>query len=114
MSGHAEFRERIRRLLKKHREMAHGYAAVMGPDGLVEFRPRRASSNSASPRYFAIFLGAFVLFKGTLLAELGPETYDQRVDVLNTGNVIAQAGALAMRVDPLSEIVSGQIRRVFH
>lgn len=105
VSGQIEFENRLRRLLRKHRALSRGYSTRMRADGLIEARPRR-SVNPISGRSVLIFLAAFVLFKGFLIANLGPDAYGERLALLESGTVVEKAGAFAMQVDPLSELAA--------
>ena len=103
-----EFEDRLRRLLRKHRAMSRGYTTRMRADGLIVAKPRRAAP-PISGRSILIFLVAFVLFKGFLIANLGNETYDARVARLELGNLTEQAGAFAMQSDPLAELIARKV-----
>jgi len=59
-----------------------------------------------------LFLGAFVFFKAFLVANLGPQTYDDRLARLNNGTVVEQAGAFVMQADPLTVYAAQKIRPV--
>ncbi len=108
VSGQIEFESRLRRLLRKHRALSRGYTTRMRPDGLIEARPRR-SVNPISGRALVLFLGAFVLFKGFLIANLGTAGYADRVALLESGTFVEQAGAFAMQADPLSELAAQKL-----
>ncbi|MFA3918626.1 hypothetical protein [Ruegeria hyattellae] len=105
---HMEFDRRVARLNKKHQAMARGYTARMRPDGLVVVKPRRMRF-AISPRSLFLFIGAFFLFKGFILANLGATTYDDRLDRLRNGTAVEKAGAWVMQIDPLSQVISEQI-----
>ena len=110
-TSHLEFENRIRRLLRKHLAMTRGYTTRMRPDGLIVAQPRRAPS-PISLRAVVLFFGVFVLFKGFLIASLGPTTYDERLGKLEQGNIVEQAGAFAIKPDPLTTIVAAQLHPV--
>ena len=107
-SGHLEFESRIRRLLRKHTAMTQGYTTRMRPDGLIVAYPRRAP-RPISGRAIVMFLGAFVLFKGVMVVNLGPVAYDEKVDRLGQGSLVEQAGAFAMQADPLTALVAQKL-----
>lgn len=110
-TSHLEFENRIRRLLRKHLAMTRGYTARMRPDGLIVAQPVRASS-PISLRAVVLFCGVFILFKGFLIASLGPTTYDERLAKLENGSIVEQAGAFAMKPDPLTALVAAQLRPI--
>ena len=103
-----QFELRLKRLMRKHRAMASGYTTRMRPDGLIVAKPRKTSPR-VTARTFWLFLAAFFLFKGFLLAHLGPQTYEDRVGLLKSGTVVEQAGAWVMQADPITEFVAAKI-----
>ncbi|GHF61605.1 hypothetical protein [Seohaeicola zhoushanensis] len=107
-SGHMEFQTRVRRLLRKHTAMTRGYTTRMRPDGLMVAVPRRPPP-PVSPRSVVMCLGVFILLKGVLIAALGPGDYERRVVRLAEGNFVQQAGAFAMKADPLTALVAVQL-----
>ena len=103
-----QFEERLRLLSRKHNAMARGYVTRIQPDGLIVARPRRATVR-ISPRAIFLFLAAFIGFKAFLVANLGPQTYDDRLARLNDGTMVEKAGAFVMQADPLTMYVAQQI-----
>jgi len=97
----SEFNERLRRLIKKHRAMSRGYTAHLRPDGLIVLQPKRTQF-SISPRSLALFLVAFLAFKGFIIMSLGLATYQDRLSRLEDGTFFERAGAWVMQVDPVS------------
>ncbi len=106
--SHVQFDQRLRRLSRKHRAMSRGYTTRMRPDGLIETKPRR-SRPGISAKSVILFLGAFFLFKGFLIASIGAEGYDERVARLAAGTLPEQAGGFVMQADPLAEMISLKI-----
>ena len=53
-----------------------------------------------------IFLGA-LLFKGTLLASLGPIAYDARVTALAEGTLVERLGAWVLHADAPTRLIAG-------
>lgn len=103
-----DFEHRLRRLMRKHRAMSRGYTTSLRPDGLIVAKPKRRAS-PVSLRSVILFLVAFVLFKGFLIANIGPQAYSERVARLMDGTAIEQAGGVVMQIDPLSQMVSEKI-----
>jgi hypothetical protein len=91
--------------------MARGYTTTIRPDGLIVARPKRQGS-PISGRSVLLFVAAFILFKGFLIASLGPATYDERVARLSVGTPVERAGALTMQIDPLSAYAADRMRRL--
>lgn len=107
-NGQLRFYQRVRSLDRKHRAMDRGYSTYVRPDGLIVARPR-----AARPRLWlrpVIFgLAGFLMFKSFLIAGLGAQVYAERVDRLEAGTVVEQAGAWAMQPDRLSQYIAGFI-----
>lgn len=103
-----DFERRRKKLISKHSEMAHGYGYRMNKDGLLVVKPQR-SSPRLSWRAVVLFLLAFWLFKGFVIANLGPETYNERVTKLSEGAFFERAGAFVMQIDPASDWIARQI-----
>lgn len=106
-----EFDRRIRRLLRKHDRLAQGVVHRVGPDGLITAHPRRRMPLPPLRAIVMILAAAFV-FKAYLLYALGAATYDERLAVLETGNLFEQAGAVVMTPDPATEWMAAQMTRI--
>lgn len=103
-----QFKNRLRRLERKHAAMTNGYQAQMRPDGLIVMTPRR-SGPRISRKAVLLFLAAFFVFKGFLIANIGVDGYQDRVASLQNGNSVEVAGAWVMQIDPLSEWIAQKI-----
>lgn len=107
-----DFGKRVKRIDKRHRKLAtNGYVASVNHDGLIVAKVRRTG-----PRFpwkgIALCFIAFFAFKGFLLNQLGEATYNDRVSSLQSGTFIEKAGAYAMSADPVTVLISEQIRTV--
>lgn len=100
-----DFQMRLRRLIAKHRGMSRGYKTKMRKDGLIVVKPHRSKS-PISMKSFLLFIAAFMLFKGFLIANVGPDAYGERVARLQDGTIVEQAGGYVMQIDPVSELVA--------
>lgn len=100
-----EFSGRLRRIDKIHRR-GGGFEAdgTLGQSHYTKERLRRRRRPLLRPAL--TFLFVMVAFKGFLLASLGPEEYGAKVEGLRQGNVIEQASAFVMAVDPLSSQIA--------
>ncbi|MGR3616716.1 MAG: hypothetical protein ACU0BB_11820 [Paracoccaceae bacterium] len=107
-----QFQNRLRRLERKHTAMANGYTAKLRKDGLIVMSPSRAKSR-ISGQPVILFLLAFFLFKGFLIASIGNVGYDERVAKLQNGNVVEVGGAWVMQSDAMSELIAEKIRPFF-
>ena len=101
------FLNRLDILGHKHQAMSRGYTTWMRDDGLIIVKPRRQKRIMDFPLrgVFLLLLG-FVFFKGFMLASVGPDTYSERVAILNNGTFVEQGGAWVMQVDPISQIIA--------
>ncbi|CUH43187.1 hypothetical protein [Ruegeria atlantica] len=106
-----EFDQRVNRLSKKHAKLSRGYRATMRKDGLVVMKPQRVKSALPLKVLMMCLLGLFA-FKTLLLTSLGPSGYQYRVDALNEGTSVEQAGAWVMQIDPVSLMLSEQLARL--
>jgi hypothetical protein len=106
--SHLQFDKRLHRLGRKHQAMAQGYTTHLRSDGLIVAKPLRVSRRlSAKPAL--LFIAAFFLFKGFLLASLGPDAYGDRIGRLQSGTFVEQAGAWVMQAEPVSQLIARQI-----
>lgn len=103
-----QFGERLRRIDRHHRKLSHGYVASMNHDGLVIARPRRKSSGTPLRGLFLCLL-VLMVFKGFLYAHLGEPAYGDRVALLEGGTVVEKMGAYAMKADPVTTWIAGQL-----
>ncbi|WP_424980568.1 hypothetical protein [Leisingera sp. S232] len=102
------FKSRLKHINRKHNAMCEGFSAEMRPDGLLILQPRRVQSR-ISARSLVLFAGAFLLFKGFLMAALGFASYDERVARLTQGSVLERSGAFIMQADPVSVYIAQKI-----
>ncbi|MBS9715869.1 hypothetical protein ACFFUT_02095 [Pseudohalocynthiibacter aestuariivivens] len=107
------FEERNRRIVRRHKKMANGYVTSINQDGLIVAHPRRRAPNLPW-KGFALTVVLFLLFKGFLYANLGPITYGERVDKLNQGTIVEQAGAFLMQADSVTIWFANEISRLVY
>lgn len=104
-----QFQNRLRHLERKHHKtMTRGYSTKMRPDGLIVVKPNRAKSR-ISGRSILLFVAAFILFKGFLIANIGEVGYQDRIDRLKDGTSVEKAGAWVMQIEPASTWVAQKI-----
>ncbi|WP_323785647.1 hypothetical protein [Thalassovita sp.] len=104
-----EFDKRLSRIDRKRSRMKRGYVTVVGRDGLIVTKPRRARRRLPLRGILLLVLG-FVGFKAILLAHLGFGIYQDRVESLQGGGLVEQAGAIVMAPDPVSEFMAIRLR----
>lgn len=109
MSGnHTTFDRRVRVLNRKHDAMSTGYTTMLRKDGLIVVQPARARARFPFKFLFILVVG-LILFKGFVLASVGPEGYDTRVAALAEGTTVEKAGAWVMQSEPATQFVAKQI-----
>lgn len=65
-------------------------------------------------RPLAFILLAFLLMKGGLHAQIGPDIYSERLAVLQAGTPIERAGAWLLHADALTLQIAAQLRPYLH
>lgn len=103
------FDARLKRISQNREKVSQGYVGQVGKDGLIVFRPSRRSRGFPI-RGLAILLVGVFCFKGLILAHLGDQVYEARVSQLASGSVVEQAGAYAMKADPISMMIAQKVR----
>ena len=106
---HHQFLSRVNRLERKHNDMSYGYTAQIRSDGLIVIGPKKKQQSRISARSVLLFLAAFILFKGFLIASIGVDGYQDRLAKLQAGSVLEQGGAVIMMADPLSQFAAQKI-----
>jgi hypothetical protein len=104
-----DFDNRLRRIQKSRVKLARGYVSVVGDDGLIVVKPRPRRS-TRPVRLLAYVILGFWAFKVMILAVLGQPVYQDRVERLQQGSTVEQAGAWLMQADPLSVMLAGKLR----
>lgn len=99
----------MKRIDRNRARLAEGFSATVSQDGLIVFRPKRRRSTFSVRGLVLLVVGIF-LFKGLILAHLGPTVYDQRVDALKNGTFVEQAGATIMAQDQISTVIADTLR----
>lgn len=108
-NAYKSFDKRLNRIGRKRARMVHGYSSKVGKDGLIVFRPRRSQGGFPIRGLVFLVIG-FFCFKAMIIAHLGETIYSQRVDVLASGSIVEEAGALVMQAEPVSLAIAQLIR----
>lgn len=106
-----DFSKRMKRINRAHTRLENGYISVVGKDGLIITKPKRRGAGFPL-KILATLVFGFFAFKILLLSQLGPQNYDNRVDLLSKGSVIEQAGAFVLQADALSLSIAEQLRQL--
>ncbi|SOC15769.1 hypothetical protein SAMN05877809_10854 [Rhodobacter sp. JA431] len=112
-AGRNTFERRLARIDTIHAE--GGAFEAEGTLGRQWYDSHRRKQRKALPfRAIAmLFIGA-LLFKGALLAEIGPERYNGRVSALANGSTVEQVGAWALQADAPTQWIAGQLRAALY
>ncbi len=100
-----QFDHRVGNISKAHARAAKGISYRISQSGLIEARPR-VFRPKLPIKGIATIAVSLLAFKAFLLAYLGPRVYQQRVDLLNEGTLVEQAGAWALQPDRVTEFVA--------
>lgn len=106
------FRERMRRVNRRHEKIyINGARTKIGKDGLITTVPRRRMPTFPL-RGLAIIFCAALLYKGVILAWIGPTVYDLRVGELAEGTAVERAGAWVLQADPVTAGIASAIKPI--
>ncbi|WP_195818553.1 hypothetical protein [Roseobacter sp. MH60115] len=108
MTDYAQFEKRLAVLSAKHKKMARGYTAKIGPDGLISVEPKPARF-SIRPRAIVFAVIGVLLFKSLMIVSTGLATYEGRIERLQAGTVFEQTVAWVMEPGIVSSFVAEQI-----
>lgn len=104
-----EFYRRLEGIERKHKSLSGGYVRLEERNGILtpvqKVRPKRAFP------WRGLFLVAlaFILFKATLFAHLGPIGYIRNHAELEQGGVVERMGAWILRPDPVTIFIADKI-----
>lgn len=105
MHDYAQFEKRIASVTTKHRQMARGYTAKIGNDGLILVEPK-AQRSLFGFRIFLCVVFVILLVKSLMITSVGLATYQNRLDALATGTSFEQAVAWGMQPDAVSRYLA--------
>ena len=113
MTIDASLNTRLRRVERKRERMRrNGVVHRVGPDGLIRARPRLIRLRFPVKSAIAIVL-LFMAFKALVFAQGGEGNYALKLEALQTGSLIDQAGAVLMQADPVTVALGGYLQRFF-
>ncbi len=104
---HQEFGTRVKRIDRRHRKLADGFATNMTHDGLIIPVPRRRRMRVPFAGIALLAVGLIVI-KGIAYSFLGAGVYEARIADLANGAKVERVGAWVMQADPLTLWVSQQ------
>jgi hypothetical protein len=112
-ANHANFSARLREIDQRHKRLAAGYVRLEERNGLLVPVEGVKLRRGMPLRGISLALGMFLVFKGFLLAYLGPVTYANRVGTLDSGTIVEQMGGWIMRADPITHWIATQLNMLF-
>lgn len=110
--SYAQFEKRINGVTHRHKQLADGYTAKIGPDGLITLSPKPVRSYVRIKALTYIVLG-FFLSKAVALHALGVETYQSRVDMLAAGTAFEKICAYVMEPGPITTGLASYLAVLF-
>ena len=112
-SVQSSFERRLARIDQIH--AAGGAFEATGALGRAYFDSHRPKERRAFPwRGVALVFFGMLLFKGAILAQVGPETYAQRVATLTEGNTAERVGAWVLQADAPTQFIAAQLRAILY
>lgn len=106
-----DFRKRVRGINRKHRQLSQGYVELVERDGLLV--PQKTRIRRKFPTVgLLLTLAGFMLFKAFLFSQVGAFHYDERINRLNDGTALEQAGAWVMQGDPLTVMIANWFPKI--
>lgn len=112
-ANYARFNERLHAIETRHKRRSSGFVRLEERNGILAPVEKTRARKGLPVRGIVLSLLAFLGFKGFLLAHLGAITYIDRVAQLETGNIVEQMGAWAMRTDPITLYIAEQLSMIF-
>lgn len=112
-ANYARFNQRLHEIETRHKRRTSGFVRLIERDGILTPVERKRVRQGLPVRGIVLAALAFLGFKGFLMAHLGALTYVDRVAQLETGNIVEQMGAWAMRADPVTLWIAEQISTLF-
>ena len=100
---------RIKRTGRRTKKAKKSFEPVIGPDGLIIVRHRKRGP-SVPIRGLIYLACGFILFKAIALTQFGTDSYNERVNAMQNGTVLEQAGAWVMQTDRVTLWVADKIR----
>jgi len=101
-----DFNARLNAVDGKHAKLVRcGYTSRIDKNGIIITKPKRARVHLPVKGVVLMVFG-FVCFKAFLLAVNGPETYTDRLEMLQNGTFIEAMGAKVLGIDPATQFIA--------
>ena len=103
------FSRRLTGLERKHAKMGkYGVYTRVDKNGVVSLKAKRARIYFPA-KGLLILAASFFVFKAFILSANGPDAYNDRLAMLESGTVVEVIGARLLQVDPLTQLIANQI-----
>lgn len=112
-ANYARFNERLHEIESRHKGQSSGFVRLVERNGILAPADQTRGRRALPVRGIVLSLLAFLGFKGVLLAQLGAVTYVSRVAQLESGTIVEQMGAWAMRADPVTLFIADTVAKFF-
>lgn len=87
--------------------LRRGYTTRVDKNGIIVAEPKRARPRLPL-RGVSLLVLSFLCFKAFMLVANGPETYSDRLALLQEGTVVEAIGAKLLVVDPVTRFIADQ------
>ncbi|WP_293449158.1 hypothetical protein [Planktotalea sp.] len=86
---------------------ATGYVTLVHKNGLIQVvpRPKRRSVSTVPLKLVVLFAILITVFKALALLNVGVVDYEADLATLSEGNVFEKAGAFALQIDPVTQVI---------
>lgn len=103
-----DFNARLNAVDGKHSKLVRrGYTTRVDKNGIIIAKPKRARLRFPLKGVFLLVL-SFLCFKAFMLVANGPDTYNDRLALLQNGTVVEAMGAKLLAVDPATRFIADQ------
>lgn len=108
MTDYAQFERRRAVLSARHKQLARGYTARIGTDGLITVEPKRARFPIRA-RAILFAVAGILVIKSLMIVVTGMGTYENRIEALRAGTVLDQTAAWVMEPGAVSRYMAETI-----
>jgi hypothetical protein len=104
-----DFNERVNGVEQKQSKLLRrGYTTRVDRNGIIIAKPKPRRFHFPVRGLLLLVVG-FVCFKAFMLAANGPDTYQDRLATLQSGNAVEVLGARVLSVDPATQLIADKL-----
>lgn len=108
-----DFNARVNSVDKtQSRLVRRGYTARVDKNGIIIAKPKVKRLRLPVKGAFLMVTG-FLCFKALMLSANGPETYKERLAILQNGNVVEVVGSHVLAIDPATQYIANKMGPLF-